>query len=169
MDTADPMVPIWPVTLVGYSGWLLWRAARSAWVRSFKASRADCNIQQAASASRRRSRFARVISASTMALSTARVDSRSSCSNMGISRIFIREWAKSRTESQRGPILPSMFNGHPSTKPPTDSVSIIANSSATSGVNFVRYRIFTGEAILSPASDSARPMVFLPMSSPNNR
>ena len=105
---------------------------------SFTVSSADCKIQQAASASRRCARFFRVISAATIARSTTRVDRRSSWSVIGISLNFKNSWAKSRTESQRGPALPSILIGQPRTNPPTDSELIISKIVLTSGVNLTR-------------------------------
>jgi len=74
--------------------------------------------------------------------------------------------AKARVAWQRGPSDPSMLSGRPTTKPAMCSRTVKAFSCSMSLVNFVRRTVSAGPAKCQPASQMARPTVFVPMSRP---
>ena len=80
-------------------------------------SSAPCRMKIAACWSITAARFLRLTSAAISSRSTAAVDSRSSHSAIGRSVSLARLRAKARTDCARGPSLPSMLRGRPSTKP----------------------------------------------------
>ena len=79
-------------------------------------------------------RLARLTSMPISSRSTAAVESRSSHSAMASSVRLEKLRAKARVDCARGPSLPSMLMGRPSTKPTTLRSPAIASSRAASGL-----------------------------------
>ena len=80
-------------------------------------SSAPCRMNTAACWSITAARLARLTSAAISSRSTAAVDSRSSQNAIGSSVSLTRLRAKARVDCARGPSLPSMLSGSPSTRP----------------------------------------------------
>src|SRR6266404_1656595 len=98
--------------------------------------------------------------------STAAVDSRSSQSAMARPVRLEKLRAKARVDCARGPSLPSMLMGRPSTKPTTLRSLDIASSRAASALNALRWIVSTPVASRRSGSDTATPMVLVPRSRP---
>src|SRR5579872_153184 len=98
--------------------------------------------------------------------STAAVDSRSSQSPIASSVNCEKFRAKARVDCARGPSLPSMLMGSPSTKPTAARSVAIAIRRAASSLNALRAMVLTPVASRRSGSDAATPMVLLPRSSP---
>src|SRR5438067_4815791 len=127
--------------------------------RLTSASIAPWRMCAAASASTFSARFARLTSAEIIARSTAWVDHRSSHRSIGMSSCD-KLRANARTDCVRGPSLPSIFKGSPTTKPTIFSREINISSAFRSCVNLVRRIVSAGPAKCQPASQIASPMVF---------
>src|SRR5262245_12839737 len=69
-----------------------------------------------------------------------------------------------RTDWQRGPSLPSMFNGKPTTSAAISCRRASSASLARSAASLLRFSVSKGVASMRKASDVARPMVLLPTS-----
>ena len=108
----------------------------------------------------------REVSPSSKARSAATVDRRSSQKAMGsgVSRSRLR--AKARVDCARGPSLPSMLKGRPSTMPTSARSVVIFSRACASSVNFSRRITRSGEATERRPSLTATPMVLVPRSSP---
>ena len=91
-------------------------------------SSAPCRINAAACWSITAARFLRLTSASINCLSTAAVDRRSSHNAIGSSVILPKLRAKARVDCARGPSLPSILIGKPSTKPTAERSAASASS-----------------------------------------
>ena len=81
----------------------------------------------------------------------------------------LRLRTKARVDWARGPSLPSMLSGRPTTSPPTPWRSARAGSRQASGVNFTRLMVSSGVAMRRSTSERARPIVFVPRSTPSSR
>ena len=101
--------------------------------------------------------------------STAAVDSRSSQNTTGTGESFAKLRAKALVDWQRGPSVPSMLIGSPSTISPMFSLAMMASSRSASVVNFLRAMVSMGVAIIRVRSLVATPMVLEPRSSPISR
>src|SRR5438309_1844635 len=133
--------------------------------RLASASIVPCRICAAASASTFSARLARLTSAEIIARSTACVDQRSSQRSIGRSS-GERLRAKARTDCVRGLSVPSMLSGSPITKPIIFSRDMKSSSAFRSCVNLVLRIVSAGPAKCHPASQIAKPIVFVPTSSP---
>src|SRR3984957_17919367 len=111
-------------------------------------------------------RFARLTSASISARSTAAVDSRSSHSAIGSSVSFARLRAKARVAWARGPSVPSMLIGSPTTKPTSRRPPASLNRCAASSLKRLRKMVSTGIARRRSGSLAATPRVLVPRSRP---
>ena len=98
--------------------------------------------------------------------STAAVDSRSSHSAMARPVRLEKLRAKARVDCARGPSLPSMLMGSPSTKPTALRSPDIASSRAASALNALRWSVSTPVASRRSGSETATPMVLVPRSRP---
>src|SRR5438874_3358837 len=74
--------------------------------------------------------------------------------------------AKARVDCARGPSLPSMLMGRPSTKPTALRSPDIESSRAASALNALRWMVSTPVASRRSGSDTATPMVLVPRSRP---
>jgi len=115
------------------------------------------------------SRRLREASAAISMRSTAAVERRSSQNTMGIGESRAKFRAKARVDWQRGPSVPSMLTGSPSTMRPMFSAAMIASSRSASWVNFLRAMVSMGVAMARVRSLVATPMVLVPRSSPISR
>ena len=113
-----------------------------------------------------RARRFRDVSASSSARSAATVESRSSQKVIGRSVRPARLRAKARVDCARGPSLPSMLRGRPSTSPPIRRAEARVSRVAASAANFVRRTVCSGEAMRRLVSETATPMVRVPRSRP---
>jgi hypothetical protein len=113
-------------------------------------------------------RLLRLMSSAINWRSTAAVESRSSHSAIGNSVSPARLRAKARTDCARGPSLPFMLSGRPSTRPTQRRSSASASSRAESAVKLVRAIVSTPVASRRSASEVATPMVFVPRSRPSS-
>ena len=111
-------------------------------------------------------RRARDTSAAMSARSAAAVDNRSSQSAIGRSVKRARLRAKARVDCARGPSLPSMLTGSPSTKPAALRSEATARRRAASAANFLRLTVSTAVAMRRSGSLVATPIVLLPRSRP---
>src|SRR3546814_4137471 len=75
----------------------------------------------------------------------AAVDNRSSQKARGTSCFSRRFRANCRVDWQRGPSLPFMLTGKPTTSPPTSCPRMRASNDSASFVNFVRRRVRSEE------------------------
>ena len=96
------------------------------------------------------------------------VDIRSSWSKTGRSLIFNKLFIKSLTESQRGPMVPSIFRGHPITIPAIVYSSTRIRSSLISILIFFLFIVVIGEATIKFESLTAIPNVLVPGSIPKS-
>src|SRR6266404_1243249 len=111
-------------------------------------------------------RRARLTSMPINSRSSAAVESRSSHSAMDSSVSLEKLRAKARVDCARGPSLPSMLMGRPSTKPTALRSPDIASSRAASALNALRWIVSTPVASRRSGSDTATPMVLVPRSRP---
>ena len=77
--------------------------------------------------------------------------------------------AVSRADWARGPSLPSMLTGRPTTMPPMPSAAVIARRVSISRESLVRRSVVRAVAMVRFTSETAIPMVFVPRSSPMRR
>jgi hypothetical protein len=131
-----------------------------------KRSSAPCRMKAAACWSITAARFLRLTSASINSRSTAKVESRSSHSAIGSGVNLPRLRAKARVDCARGPSLPSIFKGNPSTKPTPPRSPASTSRRLTSVEKLVRMMVVTPVATRRSVSDVATPMVLLPRSRP---
>src|SRR5262249_54185787 len=73
-----------------------------------------------------------------------------------------------RVDCARGPSLPSMLIGSPSTNPAAFRSEAIASSRAASSLNALRWMVSTPVASLRSGSETATPMVLVPRSRPTS-
>src|SRR5882762_2150014 len=111
-------------------------------------------------------RRARVTSAAINSRSTAAVDSRSSHSAIGSSVRRARLRAKAPVDCARGPSLPSMLMGRPSTKPAALRSAASIRRRVASAAKVLRVMVSTPVARRRSGSLDATPMVLVPRSSP---
>src|SRR5882762_5128860 len=98
--------------------------------------------------------------------STAAVDSRSSHRPIGSAVSFDKLRAKARVDCARGPSLPSMLIGRPSTMPTAERSAASPSSVFASAVKALRWMVVTPAARRRSGSLDATPMVLVPRSSP---
>ena len=122
----------------------------------------------AACASMTALRARRLASAAISARSTAAVESRSSQSAMGRAVNCARFRAKARVDCARGPSVPSMLIGNPSTIPVARRSAASARIRFASRLNRVRAIVSTGAAIRRSGSLTETPTVLLPRSRPSS-
>ena len=77
--------------------------------------------------------------------------------------------AVSRADCARGPSLPSMLTGSPTTMPPIPSSAMSARRDSMSRESLVRRSVVRAVAIVRLTSETATPIVLAPRSSPNRR
>src|SRR5882757_1013875 len=111
-------------------------------------------------------RLARLMSMPISSRSTATVDSRSSHSAMARSVSLEKLRAKARVDCARGPSLPSMLMGRPSTKPAALRSAASIRRRVASAAKVLRVMVSTPVARRRSGSLDATPMVLVPRSSP---
>src|SRR5882757_4189378 len=111
-------------------------------------------------------RLARLTSIPINSRSTAAVESRSSHSPIArlVSSAGLR--ANARVDCARGPSLPSMLMGKPSTKPTALRSPASASTRAASTLKALRWMVSTPVASRRSGLDTATPIVLVPRSSP---
>src|SRR5438270_8605651 len=113
-------------------------------------------------------RLALLTSMPINARSTAAVESRSSHNAMARSVRPAKLRAKARVDCARGPSLPSMLMGSPSTKPTALRSPAIVSSRAASDLKALRCKVSTPVASRRSGSETATPMVLVPKSRPTS-